>query len=614
MLKFLKNRLYVLTGLIALAFILYYPALFNDYVWDDIIIFVDRDFWREGHSIWYMISQPVLEGASYFRPLVFLSFVTEFKLVGLKPFVSHLINIIILIINSVLVYFLSHRLAILLNKEKPYIYSFIVSILYITSPILIESTVWVVGRFDLMVTTFILMGVLIYIKFSSSLIRDFCLSLVFILALFSKELAVVFPLIIFMIGHFFIEKKGFLNGLIGFIKQEKILIILLGIAFALYMLIRFFAMKQIYHAVNENLSDELLAIEHIRILFPLNTFYEYTKAFFVPFYPNVIHQIDYAFLADWRGKLASIFSIFTIMIIINGVVRKANFSAYMAFCALLCILPVMRIIPLGVPETIIHERFMTTALFFFLMSIVFLPWDILFNKLNVNRVKIPLLSTLVIFYSIFGIMGIHVTLPMWKNNLILWKWAYENNKDSDIALQSYLIYLYDGKSYKDFVKIIDERRSEITMSSEVLYYAYLLEHRDPETKKYIDGMINSLNPLHRIVADRSEYHPSDVRLTEIGSIYHLNAYYYITMGDDLNEAAKNIDIALWYDPQNKQYMLLKSLILEGLDNAKDAEVFWKKATSNLHISKLNQFNYQKKNVIKIMCEKKLAKNPKICNS
>lgn len=614
MLKFLKNRLYVLTGLIALAFILYYPALFNDYVWDDIIIFVDRDFWREGHSIWYMISQPVLEGTSYFRPLVFLSFVTEFKLVGLKPFVSHLINIIILMINSILVYFLSHRLAILLNKEKPYIYAFIVSILYITSPILIESTVWVVGRFDLMVTTFILMGVLIYIKFSSSLIRDFCLSLVFILALFSKELAVVFPLIIFMMGHFFIEKKGFLNGLIGFIKQEKILIILLGITFALYMLIRFFAMKQIYHAVNENLSDELLAIEHIRILFPLNTFYEYAKAFFVPFYPNVIHQIDYAFLADWRGKLASIFSIFTIIIIINGVVRKANFSAYMAFCALLCILPVMRIIPLGVPETIIHERFMTTALFFFLMSIVFLPWDILFNKLNVNRIKIPLLSTLVIFYSIFGIMGIHVTLPMWKNNLILWKWAYENNKDSDIALQSYLIYLYDGKSYKDFVKIIDERRSEITMSSEVLYYAYLLEHRDPETKKYIDGMINSLNPLHRIVADRSEYHPSDVRLTEIGSIYHLNAYYYITMGNDLNEAAKNIDIALWYDPQNKQYMLLKSLILEGLDNAKDAEVFWKKATSNLHISKLNQFNYQKKDVIKIMCEKKLAKNPKICNS
>lgn len=614
MLNFLKKRIYAASIICAFAFVLYYPALFNDYVWDDIIIFVDRDFWREGYSLWYKISQPVLEGTSYFRPLVFLTFAAEFHFFGLKPFVSHFINLLFLLVNIVLLYYLSYKIAAKLNKEKPYIYAFILTLLYAASPILVESTVWAVGRFDLMVTTFILLGIAAYIKLHNGIKKDLILGFIFLLGLFCKELAIVLPLLIFMFAHYFIGTIGFWNGLIKFLEQNLRLILFLGLSFIGYMSIRISTMDVVYHSLNRELSAPLQAIPYIKILLPLNTFYEYFISFLIPFYPNAIHQIDYAFIADWRGKLASIFSIITIGLVIYGVVKKNNFSAYMAFCAILCLLPVMQIMPLSVPETIIHERFMTTALCFVLLAVVFLPWNQIFRKLAIERLKKLILVSVILFYALFSVVGVKLTIPMWKNNLILWKWAYEKNPDSDIALQSYLIHLYEYKKYNDFVKLVNNRRADLTMKSEVLYYAYLLENRDPETKSYIDGMINSLNPLYKIIPNRTEYALNDIRLTELGSIYHLNAYYYVAMGKNLMLALDNINIALWYDPQNKQYKVLKSIVLLGLGNKQKSDFFWQKAIKDVHVSKRDAFDYQRQDIINTMCKEQIVVDRKICKT
>lgn len=610
----IKNKVISLISLIFLVFAIYYPALWNDYVWDDVIIFVDRTFWYGDYSLWYMISQPVLDGTSYFRPLVFATFVLEFKFFGLKPFVSHFINIAILAFNISLVYLIGVKFAELLKKTNVYFYGLILALLYLTSPILIESTVWAVGRFDLMVTSFILLGIFVYLKMQKSILREVLLSSIFILGLFCKELAIIFPVILFVISLALMDKKNIIDGTWRFIKEHYVLIVSLGITFLIYMLIRVSAMHQVYHAINSPLSESLANINHISILFPLNTLFEYIKTFFIPFYPNAIHQIDYAFIADWRGKVASLIALSFIVMVAYGIIRKNSFSAFMAICALLCLLPVLRIIPLAVPETIIHERFMTTALVFVLLSVVFLPWETIFAKLNILRLQPILLGGVCIFYLLVGLIGVRVTIPMWQNNLVLWQWAYTNNKTSEIALQSYLTYLYEYKKYPEFVKIIDERRRDITMSSEVLYYAYLLEHRDPETKKYIDGMIGSLNPLHLMIKNRADFRAQDIRLTEIGSIYHLNAYYYIFMGKDLKQALKNIDIALWYDPENKQYYILKSLILLGLGEHEKSDFAWKEAIKDVHISKQVGFKYQKKEVVQTMCEEQLVVDRSICNN
>lgn len=119
-------------------------------------------------------------------------------------------------------------------------------------------------------------------------------------------------------------------------------------------------MHQIYHVVHQNYLSLYLK-SHIYKFYSIKYSLNILKPF-VPFYPNAIHQIDYAFLADWRGKVSSFFAIIFLVIVSYGFFKN-SFSAYMAVCTLLCLFPVLRIIQFGVPETIIHERFMTTALF-----------------------------------------------------------------------------------------------------------------------------------------------------------------------------------------------------------------------------------------------------------
>ena len=125
-------------------------------------------------------------------------------------------------------------------------------------------------------------------------------------------------------------------------------------------------------------------------------------------------------------------------------------------------------------------------------------------------------------------------------------------------------------------------------------------------------MINSLNPLHLMVKNRSQYRTQDGRLTEIGSIYHLNAYYYVLIGKDLNSALKNINIALWYDPENKQYLVLKSMILLGLGDKVQSNSAWNEAISDIHISKKNQFTAQKTILFSQMCAEHLVMDDKLC--
>ena len=117
----------------------------------------------------------------------------------------------ILSFNVTLIYLIVLRISQLLKTNNTNLYALIVSLLYITSPILVESTVWAVGRFDLMVTSFILLGLLVFLNFQKNLIRDLILSIIFIFGLFCKELAIIFPVILFVFSLYFVNKNNFLD-------------------------------------------------------------------------------------------------------------------------------------------------------------------------------------------------------------------------------------------------------------------------------------------------------------------------------------------------------------------------------------------------------------------
>src|SRR5690606_18444310 len=109
--RFLGNwRVLAPLSVLLLAAALYAQTLSYEYVWDDTLLFVGKTGLVNEPLSWALLSEPVLPGTTYFRPLMFLTMFIEFNVVGQEPMLSHAVNVSILLINTLLVYLLALRL------------------------------------------------------------------------------------------------------------------------------------------------------------------------------------------------------------------------------------------------------------------------------------------------------------------------------------------------------------------------------------------------------------------------------------------------------------------------------------------------------------------------
>lgn len=85
---------------LAIFLYLYYQVINFNYVWDDTIVVLRNPLLMSPELTWSLLAQPVLQGTSYFRPLVFLSWYMERQWFGLNPAISHAINIVFLYVST----------------------------------------------------------------------------------------------------------------------------------------------------------------------------------------------------------------------------------------------------------------------------------------------------------------------------------------------------------------------------------------------------------------------------------------------------------------------------------------------------------------------------------
>ena len=95
-----KNIILSLLLLTGLAVLLYAQTLNFAYVWDDSLLFLDKTALLNEPLSWSLLTDPVLPGTTYMRPLIFLTLYIEFNVLGQSPAISHAINLIIFI-NSI---------------------------------------------------------------------------------------------------------------------------------------------------------------------------------------------------------------------------------------------------------------------------------------------------------------------------------------------------------------------------------------------------------------------------------------------------------------------------------------------------------------------------------
>ncbi|MBP7056746.1 MAG: tetratricopeptide repeat protein, partial [Candidatus Omnitrophica bacterium] len=184
---------------------------------DHEFIVENYDFIKDISNIGRAFTQTIFANINvpYYRPILSLSFILDAQIGGTVPFIYHLTNIALHSAVSCLLFLLLYRIA---GKRD---ISFALASIFAVHPVLTQAVAWIPGRNDLLLGLFILGSFLALSRYlvSGSFISYFFSIFLFGLALFTKESAVVMPVLFVL----FISQgrrdsnlgKGFLGLAIG---------------------------------------------------------------------------------------------------------------------------------------------------------------------------------------------------------------------------------------------------------------------------------------------------------------------------------------------------------------------------------------------------------------
>lgn len=557
----LLNKLYKYKFYLALLFIwglivfLYHPILNAQYVWDDTLLFVNKTGLRESQFSWDLVTSPVLPGTSYFRPFIFLTWYWEFNLFGQNPVISHFIGLMVFAINSSLVFWLGVILSKTHALQNGILLSLIAAVLYVTHPSLVESTAWISGRFDQYCTLFMLLGSIIFLKNyvhsekSLSYISTLAITICYFFALFSKELGLMLPLILLTFYFVLDNKQTYLTLFKNAFKFQKRLIFSIIIATAIYFVLRITSMEQVYHvAMDENYYQNFVILN----VLPLYAIKYYFIQVFLTF-SNVdilspLDSIDNSLF----GKITAYLSGLLLLLLIIISLVKRGISAALFLCGFISLFLVLYFIPLGLSSNLGHSRFLTLPLAFFALSLAFLPFSQLFEKLNIqSRIAKFIYITVCVCWVGLASLTVKSVTPFWMNEYTLWSWAYKNHPDSALARYN---YLYAAALFKQFDQVIEtaekykEKHGGLEVPDQAVYANALLNKGDKESLKYYEGVISVLPKFHEQVTPhvRDKVNNFNMTAVQIGDVYASYAIGSLLMRNNIDSAIENLKIADWY--------------------------------------------------------------------
>ena len=171
-----------------LVVVSYLPAmLWGGFVWDDNIC-IKVDPVRDISGLWQIWFSPsALEAEGHYWPLVYTTFWLEHKLWGFDPTGYHVVNVLLHLANTLLVWHLVRRLAV------PG--AWMVAAVFAVHPLHVESVAWVIERKDVLSGLFYLAAAAMWMRFMEQPNpRRYAGSLaLYAAALLSKSIVVTLP-------------------------------------------------------------------------------------------------------------------------------------------------------------------------------------------------------------------------------------------------------------------------------------------------------------------------------------------------------------------------------------------------------------------------------------
>lgn len=487
----------ILPIVLALAACVFGGVLLNDFVWDDHVLFVDNAALRSGSIDWTKLARPALEGTMYLRPLVLLTWALEYRLWGVNAFAAHAVNLGLHLLNIGLVFVVARRL---LDERFPIAANWragLAGLIYAMHPALVEATSWVSGRFDLMATTFVLCALIADSSVTGPWRRSIILSALFALALGCKELALVLPplVLVFRLVRCSMNNKppSLWRQALTDVRNDWPTVVALGAVFAVWVVLRL----QLFGAVVNDLDLTVDLPPEARLythaLLVLNTVHFYTVQILLPFTRvGPLHPLQFELLTQPIGLLRALGGAGVIGCIGFLLVRRPV-AGCLTLCTALALLPVLQIVPLlSTGESIGSDRFLTLPLTFVAIAVAAIPSRI--TERVGPRTQVLASGFVGGTWLLLSVATITVTVPLWRNEWVLWNWVYESHPESAYAQRAYVHAALHNGHYDRAGAVFDELRRKGPLHSflQIQYGIYLLRTGDKEeAERYIKGAMSA---------------------------------------------------------------------------------------------------------------------------
>jgi protein O-mannosyl-transferase len=399
--------------IIAVTAAVYANSLRNSFVWDDAVIIERNDFIRSGKNLPSLFSRSYLtsyskidsmefytnagSGEESYRPVTTATYFLDYRIWKLNPFGYHLTNLLLHIFNAILL-FIFVKLIV-----KNYQIALLASLLFALHPVSAEAVGVISFREDLLVFLFYLSSLILYIRMENApgrrkkaLFYGFSLVL-FLFALFSKEMAVSLPLVLILYDYFFVFKQKGKEIFINF--KSRYLGHILVLSF--YLFAAFCVIGRTSEDSGKGLLTNLLTMPKV--------FATYIQWLLLPFNLHVTLPDDPLLIARSLYEPAVLFSIALLVLSFIFAVKirkRSGIISFAAFWFFLTLLPVSNIVP--IMNYIACRYLYIPALGFCLATAVI-----------ISRMK-KFAGYTALLVLAFYFMLTFIRNAVWKDNIILW--------------------------------------------------------------------------------------------------------------------------------------------------------------------------------------------------
>jgi len=439
---FLSTKYLTYILLVLLTAVTFINVLDNGFVYDDNTVIGENsrvfNLWNMKYLFSTKYFRIVGKGKEYafgeasYRPTVTATYFFDALVFKGKTFGCHLTNLLLHVINVLLVYLFF--LITLGFRRKA---ALLGGLLFAIHPIVTESVNAIGFREDLIVVCLCMAGMVLWSCFQGKVVPknkkfffDFLHGFFYLLALFAKESAVVYPLLFLMV--LFYKSNSF--------KKELFLLCLFAAITLFYLIIRFFVM------VNPNVENLVYPggtfLSNLYTM--LTVFWGYIKLLFAP----ITLLADYNIKAK-RGfmqydvllSFAAVFSLFIISCYFF--LRKRSLLAFGWVWFFVCLAPVSNLVKI---VNVFAERYLYIAVIGFCVFCISFFDEIL--KIN-KRVFVVTMLLLFLLFSSRSIIRNHD----WRDTLTLWNSTKKIEPDSHRALSNLATHYFQQGDYKKAIKI-----------------------------------------------------------------------------------------------------------------------------------------------------------------